>query len=304
MKKFRVLQALLVLFTALTITSCGDEPTLNPLNNGFSDSDMRVAFDNRMFVADQAMADVSGGGITITGTAEGGEVLTVTIAQTQLTLSTPPTSVTAYENVSMTYIDGTGGAQYTNVNEDTGETSGKVVITGVDITNRTLSGYFAFTGYKVGDPAAAPVAFYTGSFTNIVYTGTLPAPLTPTPVVVTEYLKAKIDGGDLVEFGMLTAQPASGDMVLSGGTVNPLTSLSISVDEAIVAGTYPFATSPDEGVYGVYNTGGVAYTSTAGSLQIISNTDGIIKGKFNFTGTDSADNTVELTDGEFTFDTN
>lgn len=307
MKKFRVIQAILVLFSAIAVTSCGDEPTLDPLNGGFSDTNLSVAFDNRMFVTDNVTANVAGGAVTFTATGEAGEVLTMTVNETQFRLSdpTPPQRITGYENVSMTYIDGTGGDEYVNVSDD-GSTSGTITITALDIANRTISGNFSFMGYNPDDPDAAPVAFYTGVFSNVPYTGAnLPAalPVMGSTPPAQDFMKAKIDGV-MVDFGMLSAMPASGDIVLSGGTVTPLTSLSLTVEEGIVPGDYPFATSPVDGAYGVYNAGSTPHVSEDGTLTITSNTGGVIKGKFAFSAVTGEGATVEVTEGEFSFDLN
>jgi len=304
MKKFRVIQALVVLFTALAFTSCGDEDlTLEPLGPNAGQADLRVNFDNETFVASAVTAAVANNAITITGSdALTGEMLTMTLNQTALTLSTPftvPAVVTSYDNVSMSYMD--AGTEYVNVNAE-GESTGAIVITEVNTAAHTISGHFSFVGYDPDNASAQAIAFYSGSFTDVPYTGTLAEPLPPAPVNpgVLEYLRAKIDGAaTATEFGLLAAMPASGNLNLTGGILDPLSSVSIIVDAEIAAGTYSFGPSPLEGVYGVYNTGGVAYTSTEGSLTVISNDGDIIKGTFNFTAADSEGNTKVLTAGEF-----
>lgn len=301
MKKLRVIQAILVLFSALAITSCGEDITLDPAGGGqFTGSDLRVSFDNGVYVADEVTANVAGGAITFTSTrGTTGEMLAMTLNQTALTLSNPPQSIHAYNNVSMTYMESATGDEYVNVSPS-GETSGTIVVTEVDLVNRTISGYFAFIGYNPDAPAAQPVAFYSGSFNNVVYTGdALPTPIPAVPTgPATQYFKAKIDG-TAVDFGMLSAMPASGNLVLSGGTVTPLTSLSITVPQTIAPGSYNFATSPLDGAYGVYNTGSTAHVSQTGTLTIISNSDGVIKGTFSFEALNGEGVTVQITEGEF-----
>lgn len=293
MKKFRVIQAILVLFTALAFTSCGDdELTLEPLGPGGTNAaDLKVAFNNEIFVADNVTAAAGAGSITITGTADDtGEVVTMVLNQTAIALET------GYHNVSLSYSD--GGTEYTNVDTETGEASGTIVITQVSTANHTISGNFAFTGYDTENPGAAPVVFYSGSFSNVTYTGTLAEPTAPTTPTITEYLKAKVAGVQ-TEFGLLSAVPTSGSVTLTGGILEPLSSISIVVDEDIVAGTYPFAEAPADGPYGIYTSGSTPYTSTGGSLTIISNEDGVIKGSFNFSAANSEGTVIELTDGEF-----
>lgn len=306
MKKLRVIQAILVLFSALAITSCGDDITLDPMGGGeFTGSDLRVSYDNGVFVADEVTANVAGGAITFTATkGTQGEMLTMTLNETALSLSNPPMSIHAYNNVSMTYMESTSGDEYVNVNPETGESSGSIVITEVDLAARTISGYFAFVGYNPDAATAEPRPFYSGSFNNVVYTGdALPAPVPVIPVPEAQYLRATINEVE-VNFGMVSAMPASGSLVLTGGTVNPLTSMNITVDEDIVPGIYNFYTSPQEGPYAVYNVGSTAHVSQNGTLQILTNSNGIIKGNFSFTAENAEGATIEVTEGEFNLEVN
>lgn len=308
MKKLRVIQAVLVLFSALAITSCGEDITLNPGNGGqFTDSDLRMSFENTAFVADEVTANVAGGAITFTATrGTTGEMLTMTLNQTALTLSNmevSPPNLFAYNNVSMTYMESAAGDQYVNVNPATGQTTGSMVITEVDIANRTISGHFAFVGYSADDA----IAFHGGSFSNVIYTGgSLPQPTLVAPQLPdTQFLKAKVNGGEVIQFGFLSAQPASGNLVLSGGTQNPLTNLSITVPQNIAPGTYSFGTAPAPNTaYGMYNMNNTAHVSQSGTLTITTNNEDVIQGNFSFTATSAENATVEITEGQFFLEIN
>ena len=118
-------------------------------------------------------------------------------------------------------------------------------------------------------------------------------------------MKAKINGGELIEFGLLSAQPASGNLVLSGATQDPLTNLSITVPETIAPGTYSFGTAPGENIaYGMYNMNNTAHVSQSGTLNITTNSEGVIQGNFSFTATSAEDVTVEVTEGQFFLEVN
>jgi hypothetical protein len=301
MKKFRVLQAILVLFSAFAVTSCGEEPELPPLGpNGTNATDMKVSMGSELFDAEETTANVAGGAITITGTNAEGDIVTMTIDETALTLSAPPEVIFPYENVGMTYM-GADGQEYTNVNPATGATMGTVTFTSVDITNRTVTGNFAFIGYDPDNATAAPMAFYSGTFSNVPYTGdALPAPVPVVVAPVVEFLKASIDGGEVVSFGMISGVPTSGNITITGATATmPATGLSLIVSDAIAVGTHNFATAPTEGPYASYSDGTSTYESTAGTISIVTNDGETIKGTFTVTVKDSNDVIKELTSGEF-----
>jgi hypothetical protein len=199
----------------------------------------------------------------------------------------------------MTYLTAaTGGDEYVNVRPD-GNTTGSIVITAVDLSNRTISGHFSFVGYNTEDDTDA-IPFFSGSFTNVVYTGAaLPQPVPVVPEQPdTQFMKAKINGGEFINYGLLAAQPASGNLILSGGTQDPNTNLSITVPETIAPGTYPFASAPAAGAaYGMYNNG-TSFVSQTGTINITTNSDGVIQGTFSFTATAGTE-TVEVTEGSF-----
>ena len=303
MKKFNVLSALLVLFTALSLTSCSDDAaTLDPSGQGFNSASLNVAFNNNLYTADNVTANVSGGTITITGSrGPTGEAITMSLGQTQLTIDG-----IYNDNVSVSYLPGGGSTtEYMGYNPETGESTGAIKITALDTISRTISGNFAFVGYSSTNPTAEPIPFYSGSFNNVPYTGNqLPAaiiipPVTP-PAEGTEYLKAKVDA-ELKEFTLLQAIPLNQKVNISGTIVSPQQNIGLILDQAVEPGTYEMVDSPFDGAVGTYNVGTNMYTSTSGQITIISNADGWIKGTFHFSAVNGNDDTdvIEVTEGDF-----
>lgn len=290
MKRIKVLSALFMLFTAIGFTSCGDDsPELDGSSNGNSNSYFKVNFSEDLYTATTAGAEVHNGMITITGTrGQAGEAITMTL--TGNTLGT-------YTDVTMSYITGAEGTEYVNVNPETGEVSGTIKITGVNTSNRTISGKFSFRGWDA--PGAEPIAFYNGTFENIPYTGdALPEPL-PEPVPGDEYYRAKIAGVATELNNVIDAQPLLDQYALVGS--NGTKSIDIRVPANIVPGTYEITEDMENGIYAMHldTTTENGYGATAGTLVIVENGNGWIKGTFEFTGADIDDNTIEITEGQF-----
>jgi hypothetical protein len=184
---------------------------------------------------------------------------------------------------------------YNNFNPANTETSGSVTISSIDTVNHTISGTFSFTGWWGDAEANLPsVAFTNGVFENLPYTTSA----TPTPGD-DEYFKAKI-GGTLKDFPVTTALE-SGDLLnISGTDPATMSFMNVIVDTDITPGIYQMADNPFDGPTATYQMGTVGYFASTGTLTIISNTGGYIKGTFSFNGADIDEtSTIVVTEGEF-----
>lgn len=293
MKKIKIISAFVMLFAAIGLTSCDDAPEIGPSsnNNGNGPADFRVNFSEALYVATSTTATVGNGMITITGVrGNSGEAITMTLEGNNLG---------TYTDVSMAYIVGAGSdLEYININPETDEVWGQIKITGVNTSKRTISGSFSFRGWNHNTPTAEPIAFFNGRFENVPYTGdALPDPV-PEPEPGVEYYKAKI-GGTLVEFISIQALPLGDVLALVGAT--PSKSIDIRVNADIEPGTYDITDDIETGITAIHLDAEAenGYEGIDGTLVIISNADGWIKGTFSFTGIDIDDNTIEITEGEF-----
>jgi hypothetical protein len=285
MKKISVLSAILVLFTAISFTSCDTEPVdpvLNENNNNNGGPALfEVEIDGELFTATAAQATIVNGGIALTGAKSNGEAVGFV---------TTDVEVGTYENAMQFYID-SEEMQYMNVDPETVEHTGSVIITEIDTENHTISGTFSFSGWA--NLQGEPKEFTNGVFENIPYTGDID----PTPVG-DEYFKAKIDG-DLTSFGMINAMELGDQLALVGANAGG--SIDIRVPADIATGTYELNDEFENELHATYLSLGEmnGYSAIDGSLTIITHNDNVIKGTFEFVGEDMDGNVIEITDGEF-----
>lgn len=301
MKKFRFLSVVLVIFSALSLTSCDTEPVDPVLNqNGENPGTgpgtepgtnpgsavFKVDFGGATFVAESAQAKYEQGMLVIVGAKSSAEVVSVGVSGT---------AEGTYNENTMNYLPGADAQTgYMNINPDTFAKNGTVTITEIDYENNTISGTFSFTAYSV-NPATNPasIVFTNGSFENVPVTG-LPEPGT----VPEKYMRAKVDG-QLVNFGTLLTMGEGDFWTLSGTDVASMKSMSITLNDAITPGTYTLEEFTD--YYAVYmgGLGASSVPSETGTITILSHADGWIKGTFSFSGEDFDGNPHAVTDGEF-----
>lgn len=299
MKKFRLISAYLALIAAFSFTSCQNEGLDSDLLNNVNPQQpagpaiFKVDFGGQTFMATNATAQIQGTLLTIAGVrGTNGETITLTIPN--------GTATGSYTTADQMYVPSlTSTAFYAN-EDDAGAQNGAVVITNINTTARTISGTFSFTGHYSDFTQNLPtVAFTNGTFQNIPYTGsfpnTNPGPVNPNPQPQTEYLKAKFNG-TMVEMNTFTSNSQMGMLIISGS--NGTQTLQLTMSENITAGTYSIGMAMPQAIVSVGTTG---YMATSGSLTIISNSNGWIKGTFSFNGTDltSPGNTMSITEGSF-----
>jgi hypothetical protein len=111
-------------------------------------------------------------------------------------------------------------------------------------------------------------------------------------------VEAKING-ITIKFDKVNAAQGEGGIAIIAST-NDGKSLTILIPDNIKEGTYDL--SFDDVMYSIlYNDGNTIYGSVSGTIEITSHNEGSnkIKGKFNFTGVDAMEATVDVTDGTF-----
>jgi hypothetical protein len=288
-----------VLFTAIGFTSCQTEPVdasvldnepIEPTLPG--DAVFTVNFGGQTFEADATQAVIEGGLITIGG-MRGTNGETVAFIVPANGEGTYTASLTNEDSPLFSYTP-TATSEYTYNNFDDTSINGVLTISEIDEVNHTISGTFSFTGYY-GDTDAnlPPVAFTNGQFTDIPYQTDV-----INPGDDDEYFNATIDGEDW-EFDIFGAAASGGNLSLSASDFATNTMLSITVDEDIAPGTYQLSDDWTSGPMAMFSTGEDVYTTETGTLTIISNTGGFIKGTFSITGINFDDETVQITNGEF-----
>lgn len=290
MKNIKFLSALFVLFSAVTFTSCDTEPVdpvLNENNNNNGPAVFTVDFSGETFVAAGTQAVIADGMIVLSGTKASGESVSLAIGGT---------SEGAYdgEDAFMVYSpDADSEYQYINLNWETEEDSGSVIITEIDTENHTISGTFSFTGWWSDSEANLPsITFTNGTFENIPYTGTIPN--NPGD----EYLNAVIDG-TATEFSNFAVMEIGDMMNITGFSVASSSSIQLRMPANITVGTYTITDDPFAGPTALYVNDEEGASSVSGSLIITSIEDGFIEGTFEFDAETDGGTAVEVTDGEF-----
>lgn len=292
MKKIKILFAFFTLFSAVTFVSCESEPVDPVLNENLGENPVgpsvfKVDFSGETHTAIQSSAKFEQGVLAIVGVMSAtGEAVTMTIDDF---------AVKTYNEAFMGYLPGTATADgYLNLNPETGQNNGKVVITKVDKVNNTISGTFSFTGWRIDlEMNLSSLVFTNGVFENVPITGLPQNPGTGNQ----EFFKAKVNGVEKT-FGTIMPMSTEGKLMLSAMNVASQETMSINMPENITAGTYSLEMFTD--YFATYSSfEGASAASDAGTLKITSNTGGWIKGTFSFTGTNMDDNPMTITNGEF-----
>lgn len=119
---------------------------------------------------------------------------------------------------------------------------------------------------------------------------------TVTNPVQTAYMKAKVDGQS-INYTSATAWAYQNSWTLTGYRPNVGT-LDLNIPVEITPGTYPLEVFTDYSASFV-NFDEISFFSEMGTLIIISNDNGWVKGTFEFEGIDIDENPHTISDGEF-----
>lgn len=291
MKKFRLLSAFLVLLSAVSFTSCETEPVDPVLNGnnggvpgggGSAPASFKVDFSGQTYVATSTIATIGKGLISIGGIkGNNGQMVSIVL---------DGTTEGTYDGTKalIDYNPGNSEYSYLNLNPDTGEDTGSVVITKIDKVNKTVSGTFNFIGWWSNDELNLPsIAFTNGSFQNVPYTDGIDTG--------NEFFKATVDGSAHSYAGADLA------VAVSEGAVNYISINAIGANhkfviifpDTVTPGTYTFAPGALSTKRASFtDAGGNDFDVTGGTLTITSNTGGWVKGTFSFPVTNEAGETI------------
>lgn len=300
MKKFKLLSVLMVLLAAAGFVSCESEPLDNNLlsnvepggGNNNAPASFTVQFNGNTYTATTTQAQVQGTNMSIIGArGTAGEIINLTI----------PGGIVAgtYTDAVMMYVpSAAAGGFFSNRDVETGESNGSVRITSINTARKTVSGTFSFTGHYMDPEQNLPTAAFTnGTFTNIPYTGTIPGGGGPgeEPGDDEEYFNATIEG-QATEFTTFLTNPQMGMLQLVGSGEGR--TIQLVINQNVTPGTYALGAGIPSGMVTIDSN---MYMSTGGSIVIQSNTDGWIKGTFQFNAVNpiTPGTTVSVTAGSF-----
>ncbi len=328
MKALKFLSVLLLLFAAILISSCENEPIdsvlLDSINNGggvdggggsgggtggggTTSGEFKLDFDGKTMVANSVQAIVNDSYISITG------IKTATGEIVQITLSKPNNKVGTYtyKNTDegtwgLAYIKSNGSEPLLPVPDDSIDfpeytDTASITISKIDLVNNKISGTFQFTGMKFVGTSGTQIEtkkFTNGSFTNISFKNDLPI------VETKNTFKVKMNDVDFVPNyinGINIAGKIS--IVARKGNVE---NLGFSLSSTISPGTYEISSfiSDNQAIYNRNNNpDGSGIFSSDGTL-IITNHDKnkkIIVGTFNLVAKSFfSPEKVNFTQGSFT----
>jgi len=242
----------------------------------------------------QKGASVISGIINITGVSSDNKQISMTLNGSAIgTYLLNQTTLSAG-----TYIDGNASntfAYATNQGVDTTQAGGKVIVTEIDATNKTISGTFQFKVFR--DMDSQQQVINEGIFNKIPYVSSLP------PAANSDTFFVKVDGVGWKP-PSITATISSGSLIVAASEQNGTRSIGLVMPATVSAGNYKldFTTGT---FFGEYNPTSTTFliSDNTGKLQIIENntTTRRIRGTFQFTATDVSGigQTAVLTEGSF-----
>lgn len=288
MKKLRLLSVFLMLVSFVGLTGCSEEDT--QLLNGGQGTNGSVLFNvnytvpgeaAKVFSATNVTADATSTTITINAENEDtGESLVMVFAGNKIN--------TVFKTTSLTYIN-EAGESFSALSPLTNAQTGAVKLSVINTTDKTITGVFSFIGYEADATTVEDgVPFYSGTFINVPYTGTLPTPST-------NFMKATIDGTP-VEFSTIETETTGTATTYKGTNTTPAYTLSLvfADNTDIAVGTFEIG----EEVTAQVTIGTSPYAGGTGSVIVTAIADNIISGTFTFTG-ESAEGNIEITAGSF-----
>lgn len=293
MKQVKLTSLLLVLIMTLGFVSCDTEPVDPVFIENMPDEPVTgggtftVDIDGETFTAQASVAAIAEGIMTITGINNNGD--------SNISLLIGDIQEGTYDSALMTYTPSIAASDFSYLSyDDDGNSTGSITITSINTTNNTISGVFNFTGYwSNSEEEMVPVVLTNGTFTNIPYQGTITNP-------DGEYLKANIDGDDF-SFNTLFAVTLGDKLSISGTIFSAQETLQLQMDQNIAPGTYTIGSNESGDAFASYNTPDYSFESVSGTLTIISNENGFIKGEFEFIADEFLDEapSIEVVNGEF-----
>jgi hypothetical protein len=292
MKNIKIIGSLLLLFTALTFTSCENEPldpelNLDDFGNNNPTAVFKADFSGSTWTATQSTAVISGNLIQIVGGKSNGESFGFLINANAV--GTYP----ANQNI-LAFTPAGSEFGYWSVNPDNEtENTGSITITEINTTNKTISGTFSFKGYwsDIDQTSILPVQFTNGVFNNIPYVN---------QSETNDSFYAKVDGTEFVDVDILTAeiQIESQDFISIAAQDANLNAITVSVRSNLSTGTYNITGNVGTDlVQAIYDFNDADNQAVSGSVTITSKTADRIKGTFSFV-TDGSP-TYNVTQGSF-----
>lgn len=296
MKKIKFLSALIVLFSALTFTSCDNEPidsAIDPSSGGGGGggggaATFKADFNGSTWNALSSQAVISGNIIQIAGIKSDGSSFGFLIDGSTVGTYPANENLLAFNPAGSEY-----GYWSTNIANPT-EDTGSITITNIDTVNKKISGTFTFKGYWSNEDEAGvlPINFTNGVFTNVPYINSSETG---------DSFYAKVGGVEFVDVDIIISEIGLGDQefIGIGAQDSNLNSITVSVRTDAGVGTYPITGNIATDIaQAIYDYNDESYSAVSGSVTILEKTATRIKGTFNFV----TEGTTPFTISEGNFD--
>jgi hypothetical protein len=311
MKKFRLLNWMLVALTAFYFTSCGNEPLVGEFiqpddPTAIEIGQFKAQIDGSEFIATIVNATLTPENLlVISGVIETtGETITLKAVDAGIGSFDLKTAI-GNENGAQYYSPGATINPYTSSAELDG--SGQLSLTEFNTADLTLTGAFSFVGKRIqldsngdpvldgnGDPNVQDVSVALGGFNKISYvlddTGNGGGGGNGDPV---DEFTALIDDIEFFEDTITSTVTTIGGIEMLKIVAQTSTNSLIRIDVPLFTGigTFPMESISDgTRIIALYNanTGGENLTSNPGTITIteLDTEEGVIIATFQFTGTD------------------
>ena len=274
-----------IAFTEGTFTNISYAGVTTPPVNPTGPGSFKVDFNGQTFVADTIQASVGNALFTVAG-IRGADGETVSLG-----IEEPVVQGRTYDSAFFAYdVNEADDNSYSN---DDGE--GTLTITEYDTVNHTVSGTFSFIGIYTNPASGNPnIAFTNGVFTDVPYNAESNSD------VFTATIAPATGEGVAIDYSSDLVVSLVNDTTINMQAVGTADEIRLAIVSTVRQGTYVFTNAFGSNYKATFEIDDVDYPIDGGSLTIISNENGRLKGSFEFDVKDEAGVVIRrVTNGNF-----
>lgn len=257
----KLIKTLLILIS-LSLLACHKQSGLDNAIIGSRNDPaglLSASIDGKPWIASLKYASIMNGAITISGTDSTGQTIALSLNDTIMkdyVLNQKTVSVARYTDSTM-YLQNFSTTQ----SKDPSLAGGKVIVTAIDHTNKTITGTFTLNLYC--DSGSYKKTVTQGNFINLPYITELP------PAKSTDTFYVQIDGVNWIPES-IAAGIVERQILVTGSTRDGSRSVSIDLPQYLWSNSYEdFAVWP---VWGSYVNGAQSYST----IKLLPQPDGTV----------------------------
>jgi len=274
-----------IAFTEGTFTNISYAGVTTPPVNPTGPGSFKVDFNGQTFVADTIQASVGNALFTVAG-IRGADGETVSLG-----IEEPVVQGRTYDSAFFAYdVNEADDNSYSN---DDGE--GTLTITEYDTVNHTVSGTFSFIGIYTNPASGNPnITFTNGVFTDVPYN------TESNSDVFAATIAPATGEGVAIDYSSDLVVSLVNDTTINMQAVGTADEIRLAIVSTVRQGTYVFTNAFGSNYKATFEIDNVDYPIDGGSLTIISNENGRLKGSFEFDVKDEAGVVIRrVTNGNF-----